>query len=163
MVGTTEEGIPKKASTLEYRETSPRKFLDYLKPKLQAFVLHNYVASYQDFQFCELFSSIPPNTLISCIDFSENYAPKVQNKIQSMHLHNDQVTILVHITFRLNPAWNVENEKPLLLKEIYYYILDDKSHDFLFVQHCLMLNWVLGACQEFESPAHEPCCLVSRV
>jgi hypothetical protein len=98
LLGTTKEGNPRKASTLEYRETAPCELLYYLKPKLQAFVLHNYVASWQDFQFRELFSSVPLGTLISCIDFSENYILKVQNEIQSMHWYNDQVNILVHIT-----------------------------------------------------------------
>jgi hypothetical protein len=115
--------------------------LDYLKPKLQAFVLHNYVASWQDLQFRELFSSVPPGTLVSCVDFSENYTLKVQNEIQSMHWHNDQVTILVHITYRLNDAWTMENEEPLLKKEVHYYISDDRTHDSLFVQHCFLLNW----------------------
>jgi hypothetical protein len=51
LVGIIEEGNLRKASTLEYCETTPRELLDYLKPKLQAFVLHNYVASWQDLQF----------------------------------------------------------------------------------------------------------------
>ena len=135
VVGTTEEGTPRKAATLEYKE------INYLKPKLQAFVLHNYVASWQDYQFKELLSSVPPSTLISCIDFSENYTLKVQNEIQSMHWHNDQVTILVHITYRLNPTWDSDSNEPLLLKEIHYYLSDDRTHDSLYVQHCLMLNW----------------------
>jgi hypothetical protein len=58
-----------------------------------------------------------------------------------MHWHNEQVTILVHITYRQNPNWQLENEEPLLLKEIHYYISDDRTHDSLFVQHCFMLNW----------------------
>ena len=70
---------------LLYREIPPRELINYLKPKLQASVLHNYIASWQDFQFKELFSSVPPDNSISCIDFSENYTLKVQNEIQSMH------------------------------------------------------------------------------
>lgn len=85
VVGTTDEGHPRKAATLEYRETVPREFHDHLKSKLMSFVLHNFVASWQDFQFRELFTSTPPNTLISCVDFSENYTLKIQNEIQSMH------------------------------------------------------------------------------
>jgi hypothetical protein len=146
VVGTTEEGNQRKASTLEYRETTPCELIEYLKPRLQAFVLHNYVASWQDFQFRELLSSVPPDTLVSCVDFSENYTLKVQNEIQSMHWHNDQVTILVHIAYQLNPGWTLENQELLLNKEVHYYILDDRTHDSLFVQHCFLLNWnhVLG-------------------
>jgi hypothetical protein len=116
IIGTTKEGNPRKVSTLEYRETTPCEFIEYVKPKLTAFVLHNYVASWQDLQFKELFIFVPPNTLISCVDFSENYTLKIPNKIQSMHCHNEQVTILVHITYRENPDWGLENKEPLLRK-----------------------------------------------
>jgi hypothetical protein len=141
VVGTTEDGVPRKAVILEYQETLARELVEYLKPKLIAFVLHNYVASWQDYQFKELFRSVPRDTLISCVDFSENYTFKIQNEIQSMHWHNEQVTILVHIIYRQNPNWQLENKEPLLLKEIHYYISDDRTHDSLFVQHCFMLNW----------------------
>jgi hypothetical protein len=46
IIGMTEEGNPQKASVLEYRETLPRELIEYLKPKLRAFVLHNYIASW---------------------------------------------------------------------------------------------------------------------
>ena len=153
-VGTTEEGNPRKASMLEYRETVPRELIEYLKPKLRAFVLHNYIASWQDYQFREMFGSVPPSTLISCVDFSENYTLKVQNEIQSMHWHNDQITILVHITYKLNPDWHAENDEPLLLKEFHYYVSDDKTHDSLFVQHCFMLNWDHVKSQGFMPENH---------
>jgi hypothetical protein len=66
MVGTTDDENPRKASTLQYRETPAYEFFHYLWPKLESFVLHNYVASWQDFQFKELFNSVFPQTLISC-------------------------------------------------------------------------------------------------
>jgi hypothetical protein len=81
VVGTTDEGHPRKAATLEYRESVPHEFYDHLKSKMMSFVLYNFVASWQDFQFRELFTSVPPNTLISCVDFSENYTLKIQNEI----------------------------------------------------------------------------------
>jgi hypothetical protein len=43
--GTTEDGVPRKAVTLEYQESPACELVEYLKPKLTAFVLHNYVAS----------------------------------------------------------------------------------------------------------------------
>jgi hypothetical protein len=58
-----------------------------------------------------------------------------------MYWHNDQITILVHITYELNSSWSIENEEPLFLKEIHYYIFDDRTYDSLYVQHCFMLNW----------------------
>jgi hypothetical protein len=51
-----------------------------------------------------------------------------------MYWHNEQITILVHITYTLNPNWNSENEEPLLVKEIHYYMSDDRAHNSLFVK-----------------------------
>jgi hypothetical protein len=34
----------------------------------------------------------------------------------------------------------LENEEPLLLKEIHYYLSNDRTHNSLFVQHCFRLN-----------------------
>jgi hypothetical protein len=154
VVGTTEDGNQRKALTLQYRETLAGEFFQYLRPKLESFILHNYVASWQDFQFKELFDSVAQQTLISCVDFSENYTLKVQNEIQSMHWHNEQITILVHITYRLNPDFSLDNHEPMLLKETHYYVSDDKTHDLLYVQHCFMLHWDLVQSQGFIPKNH---------
>ena len=79
---------------------------------------------------------------------------KIQNEIQSMHWHNEQITILVHITYKLNPNWSLENDEPLLLKEIHYYVCDDKTHDSLFVQHYFRLNWSHISSQGFRPTNH---------
>ena len=140
-IGTIEEGNPRKASVLEYRKTLSCELIEYLKPKLRAFVLHNYIALWQDYQFREMFAPVPPSSLISCVDFFENYTLKVQNKIQSMYWHNDQITILVHTMYKLNPDWHAKNDESLLLKEFHYYVSNEKMHNSLFVPHCFMLNW----------------------
>jgi hypothetical protein len=49
VVGTTDERNPKKAATVEYHESPSQELILYLKSKLQSFVLHNYVVSWQDF------------------------------------------------------------------------------------------------------------------
>ena len=105
-------------------------------------------------QFKELFTSIPYGTLISCIDFSENYSMKIQNEIQSMHWCSDQISILVHISFRLNPDWTSDGSEPYLLKEVHYYISDDKQHDSLYIQHAFMLHWNHTTSHGFEPTNH---------
>ena len=141
IVGYNEDGLPKKAPSVQYRETKPTELFEYLKPRLTAFVVHNYIATWQDYQFKELFNSVPRDTVISCVDFSENYSMMIQNETQSMHWRSVQVSILVHITYRLNPNWSNVNNEPLLLKAIHYYVSDDKVHDSLYVQHCFMMHW----------------------
>lgn len=141
VIGVGEDGKPKKAIKMIYCETKPFDLIQYLKPKLSQFILHNFIASWQDFEFKQLFTSIPGDSIISCMDFSENYSMKIQNEIQSMHWRTEQVSILVHITFRLNPDWTFSNGEPCVLKEVHYYISDDKQHDSLYVQHAFMLHW----------------------
>jgi hypothetical protein len=42
IVGKTNEGPNKKVFKVEYCETKPSELIDYLKPKLQEFVIHNF-------------------------------------------------------------------------------------------------------------------------
>jgi hypothetical protein len=72
--------------------------------------------------------------------FLKNYNLKVQNEVQSMHWHNTQVTILVHIMYMLDPSYE-HNNCWKVLKDVHYYIFDDNSHNTFFVQHCFMLHW----------------------
>jgi len=83
--GVGEDGKPKKAIKVIYCETKPSELFEYLKPKLSQFIVYNFLASWQDLQFKEFFSSVLDDTLISYVDFSENYSMKVQNEILSMH------------------------------------------------------------------------------
>ncbi|GAQ92554.1 hypothetical protein KFL_010490010 [Klebsormidium nitens] len=70
---------------------------------------------------------LPQEAIVSVIDFAENYSFQVQNEIQSMHWYSDQVTILVH-----------HDEHRDIVKELHFYISDDKDHGTVFVQHCLV-------------------------
>lgn len=89
-----------------------------------------------------MLATCPNGSIISCIDFSKNYNSKVQNEIQSMHWHTTQVTILVHVTYRLDPSY-IGNGPREILKVVHYYISYDSSPNTLFVQHCFMLHWRL--------------------
>jgi hypothetical protein len=115
--------------------------IEYLKPKLKKFVIHNFVAKWQEKELKAYVPNLPPNTIVSCIDFFDNYAFKVQNKIQHMHWFSFQITILVHITYHRNLTFNPTYLKSRILKEIHYYISDKKDHDTLFVQQAFKLNW----------------------
>jgi hypothetical protein len=45
--------------------------------------------------------------VISCIEFLKNYAFKIHNEVQDMHWYNMQITILVHITYKVNVEYDV--------------------------------------------------------
>jgi hypothetical protein len=64
---------------------------------------------------------IPDDTIVSCIDLSKNYAFKMQNEVQDMHKFNFQISILVHITYKINPKFSARNlQSYRILKEVHY-------------------------------------------
>jgi hypothetical protein len=99
VVGKDKVGNKSKRLKLEYMETIPNIFINYFKPKLVAFIEHNFFARWQDIQFKSLLATIPKD-VVSIIDFAKNYGFKVQNEVQFMHWHTTHVSILVHITYR---------------------------------------------------------------
>jgi hypothetical protein len=137
----TKKGEERKKLQLVYEETTSDKLVSYLKPKLEAFVQHNFVAKWEDDQFRVCLASFPDDTMVFVIDYVENYSFEVQNKVQSMHWHSYQVTILVHIMWVRNPNPDPEDESTRSIMTYHFYIFDDKLHDSYFVQHCLLLHW----------------------
>ncbi len=137
----TRSGEEKKNLKLVYKAIVSSELINYLKPKLQFFAYHNFVARWQDkmFKFC--LQNFPNDIVVSIVDFVENYSFEVQNEMQSMHQHIYQVTILVHITWIRNPHLDLHDETSQTCMKYYFYISNDKSHDNYFVQHCLLLHW----------------------
>ena len=72
--------------------------------------------------------------MLSVVDFVENYTLQPQNEIQFQYYHSDQVSIMVHVTYRHGPDSNEQNR--VILKEYHFYISDDWCHDLAYVQHC---------------------------
>jgi hypothetical protein len=62
-------------------------------------------------------------------------------EVQEPHWHSLCITILVHITYRLNQNENLDVIETWLLKKIHFYISNDGKHDTSFLQHCLFLHW----------------------
>jgi hypothetical protein len=109
VVGQYENRKLKKRIKEVLKETSTTKYLTYLKPNLQKFIKDNFVACWQDTQCKLAMLDLPKDVILSHIDFAENYTFQIDNEIQSMHWHSFQVTILVHIMYRLKPIYNETN------------------------------------------------------
>jgi hypothetical protein len=141
--GKTKACLDNMVLWLQYKETTTIKFLAYLRPKLPKFIIHNYVAQWQDEQYRVCLESFPHEFVLYVVDFVENYTFHDFDEIQEMHWHSFQLTILVHICYRWNEAY-VSNPnfgaKKLIIK-YQYYISDDTKHDTLFVQRCFELHW----------------------
>jgi hypothetical protein len=140
-IGTGDDGQPKKKIKEVFMQTSTTEFLQYFQPKLTKFVAHNFVARWQDHQCHLAMENLPDDAILFHIDFAENYSFQMQNEIQSMYWTSHQVTILVHLNYRLNLAYDPLRPHTIFLKESHFYISDHRDHDTFFVQHCLLLHW----------------------
>lgn len=130
-----------KKLSLIYKQTISNKLVEYMKPKLQAFVKHNFVAPWQDKHFKICIKSFPVVNMVLIVDFAENYSFEAQNEVQSMHWHTFHINILVHITLRHNLHANPYDENSCILIEYHFHIFNDQKHDSKFVQHCFKLHW----------------------
>jgi hypothetical protein len=72
---------PLKKLTFVYKKTKNEKCIEYFKPKLKNVVKHNFVLRWQDKQFKASIVSFPKNTIVSIVDFIENYSFEVQNEV----------------------------------------------------------------------------------
>lgn len=79
--GKTWAGEDCKVLQLEYKETTKKCFLDYLKPKLSKFILHNYVAHFQKEQYKICFQTFPKTSIMFVVDFVENYMFHFYNEV----------------------------------------------------------------------------------
>jgi hypothetical protein len=77
VVGKNRSGGEKKVPQLEYMETPPRVLIEYLKPKLVEYVLHNFILKWQEKEVNRTLSRLQPDTIFSWINFSQNYLMKV--------------------------------------------------------------------------------------
>jgi hypothetical protein len=58
-----------------------------------------------------------------------------------MYYHSIQITILVMVTYHRNPRYDPCIHESKLLKDIHYFISDEKLHDTAYVQYSFMLHW----------------------
>jgi hypothetical protein len=113
--------------------------VNFIKPTLQKFIRHNYIARWQDAQAGLAMSSLQEGDLLSHLDFAKNYTFQVQDEVQSEYYCSISVTFLIHITYRM--VIDTNTNESTVLKETHFYVSDDKRHDNFFVQHCLLLYW----------------------
>ena len=85
----------------------------------------------QQFRMCK--ETFLIGTIISVVDFTENYTLQRQNETQSQYYNSIHIAILVHITYRHAPDSVEDNQK--IIREYHFYMSDDRSHSHNFVQH----------------------------
>ena len=102
-------------------------FISEFHGKIQQYIQHVNMSRWQDEQFRICQDTFPLGTILSVVDFAENYTLQPQNEIQSQYYHSKQVSIMVHITYRHGQDRN--EEKRVILKGSHFYISDDRTHD----------------------------------
>lgn len=118
------KGEETKKLRLLYKSIVSSELMQYLKPKLQFFACHNFVASWQDKMFKPCLQNFTNDTIVLVIDFAINFSFEIQNEVQSMHWHNYQVAILVHITWVKKPCPNLHDENSKNFMKYYFYIFE---------------------------------------
>ena len=104
-----------------------------LYKKTEQYVQHVHIVRWEDEQYRKCRDSFPIGTILSIVYFAKNYTLQPQNEIESQYYHSDQVSIMVHITYRHGLESNINNR--IIQKEKNFYISDDRCHDLNYVQH----------------------------
>ena len=112
-------------------------FISDFRGKIQKYIQHVDMAWWKDEQFRICRDTFPLRTILSVVEIAENYTLQPQNEIQSQYYHSEQVSIMVHITYRHGPDSN--EEKLVIRKECHFYISDNWAHDIHYVHHCFKL------------------------
>ena len=91
-------------------------FIPEFRGKIQQYIQHVDMARWKDKQSRICRDTFPIRTILSVVEFAENYTLQPQNEIQIQYYHSEQVSIMVHITYRHGPDSN--EEKRVILKKV---------------------------------------------
>ena len=75
-------------------------FIKKFESEIYKYTKHSHRARWQDLQFKHSREIFPTGTILSVVDFAENYTFATQKEIQSEYYHAEQVSIFVHVLYR---------------------------------------------------------------
>ena len=121
--------VEKIVTRLVLFETAFDVFFNYLKRKLPQFMENNFGTNWHVIRFKECLLEFPTNVVVLfIIDFVEIHSFQFQNEIQEQHQHSDQMTILVHITYRHNLLYNPSDvSSHWIIKECDHHLSNDQG------------------------------------
>ena len=101
------------------------------------------MSRWRDLEFRHSHEVFETRTILSVVNFTENYTFAPQREIQSEYYHSRQVSIFVHVFYRhVHASIYGRDSTPQscdVIKEYHFYVSDDHEHDTLFVQQCFGL------------------------
>ena len=112
------------------------KFCPLIYPHIQ----HCRGARWQAKQFRDSKNCFLLGCILSVVDFSENYTFAPHTEIQSQYYHSEQVAIFVQVTYRhaqfeVDHIERLDENECIIIKEVHFYISDDRVHDRSYVAH----------------------------
>ena len=135
---TTDEKDMKKIALVE-KCTGPKELFDYFIELLGQFPYHSFLAKWQREQLDALLENLPLDQAVCIHDFSEGYACRFQDEIQSQYFDVNKVSLHVTLLYRHSNAEvdgvQSTEEEPAICKEHLFVISDDITQDHDSVLH----------------------------
>ncbi|WAR17866.1 hypothetical protein MAR_032460 [Mya arenaria] len=107
------------------KKESLNSLVTQLADHLDTLAKHLFVARWQQKQFSNLITKVPPGWVVLNLDFAENYACISQMEIQSAHWAHNQATIHPIVCYYKCEMDNCETT----IQETLLFISDDLKHD----------------------------------
>ena len=75
-------------------------FMDKFQSHIYKYIKHSHRYSWKALEFKHSREVFEPRTILSVVEFVENYTFSPQREIQSDYYHSNQVSILKHVLYR---------------------------------------------------------------
>lgn len=107
--------------------------------QIYKYIKHLHMSRWKAFEFKHSREVFQPCTILSVVEFVDNFKFYPQIEIESYYYHSDQVSILVHVLY-IHAQLNIDgrdstDESRDVIKEYHFYINDDRENETLFLQH----------------------------
>ena len=123
LVSDVDTTKPKKMG-ITSKSMSGEEFLDAFKKILPEFLKHIFIATWQYRQFSEAKKNLDNKSLLTIVDFGENYRHQYQDEVSAMHWTYEQSTIHPVVCFYKSDS----NDNELIQEDVII-ISKDKLHD----------------------------------
>ena len=96
--------VPSKRIDLLEHDIPISEFMDKFQSQVYKYSKHSHRFRWKDLEFKhsrEVFEpTFEPRTILSVVDFVENYTFDPKREIHSEYYHSDQVSIFIHVLYR---------------------------------------------------------------
>ena len=96
----TSSGEQQKKIALVQKETPPKDLFQYFINLLDTYLLHQFMALWQRKQLYDLLENLPLGHVVCIHDYSESYACRAQNEIQSQYFDVNKASLHTTVMFR---------------------------------------------------------------